>query len=230
MKFENSGTRDYTLTVDASSETRTKTGSFSTTQDIPPITISISNPSSGETINNYKTTIQYGFDSPEDFNYTVSVDGRQLESLSLLEGQGSSESTTANCLAQGQHNLDITATGEKTGTKTDKAYYFSTSEPEPIADMVVTNPRSGEKIGSGEQVPVAYSVLGCSSVNFEAYLIDDTGTKLQDVDQASVSAGQNYQPQAVSFTLQDTGDYSLVMNATDGSSSKSLERQFTVVN
>lgn len=225
VKFENSGTRDYTLTVDSSSETRTETGSFTTEQDMPPIEINIDNPTDGETIDDYKTNIEYGFDSPEDFNYTIDVDGRELESLELLEGQGNSQSVTARCLKEGVHTLEIEADGLETGAKNSKAVNFETSSSMPIVDFAGVSPSDGETLSS--PLYVQYSVRACKAIDFQAEIREGEST-ITNVEDTSLSQYETiFPPNQNSYSL-DSDKYSLILSADSGASSKILNNSFTV--
>ncbi|QKQ98823.1 hypothetical protein GKQ38_04850 [Candidatus Nanohaloarchaea archaeon] len=219
IKFENSGTRDYTLEVQTDGNRRTKTGSFTTEQDMPPIQISISNPSSGETINDYKTTIQYGFDSPEDFNYTLSVDGRHLDSLSLLSGQ-TSRQAVANCLTQGQHTLEIVAKGEKTG-KTTKTIQFTSSVAQPLADIQIDSPKSSETV----QNPVGfyYKITACQDISY------DVSTEGQNLDSGSLSAYSiALSPPGLEKDYSSLGKHNWTISVSNGSQTLKKEIMFSV--
>ncbi len=224
LKFENSGTRQYTLEINTVSETRIKTGRFTTQKDMPPIDITIDSPTDGAMINDYKTAIQYGFDAPEDFNYNISIDDKILSHEYIPEGRGSNLVKNVNCIESGQHSIKIEAQGENSDAFYSKEVSYETGKPLPIADLIVNVPEEDEALNNPSLIN--YAVTSCRELSFSSKILQGN-TIVKTIQNLSANDGEIIRsPEELSGI--DSGKYNLSLSVENQTHENNLKVPFEV--
>lgn len=172
-----------------------------------PVSISISSPSDGETLDHDEDIAISGTASNVDF-VSVTVNDTDL----VVSGRTSWSATFADP-EPGEYTIQATATGEQGGTATDTVTVTVAEppEPEPVS-VVISSPRSGASFGPGEQVDITGFASG-----------DDLDVNVS-VDGEDLTVTGSNQFSATWTTPEDSGDYEITATAIGdgGTATKSV--------
>jgi len=227
VSYVNSGTRSFEVTVESDSETVTRTGSFTTSQDMPAPEININAPIKDSSISSYKTNAGIVVDSPDDFQYSLEVDGRKISEGTRLQSQDNIDKEIT-CLESGSHQLEISATGESTGKETIETVNFESTEPRPIADLEIISPQQGETIES--PIRPAYELTACEQNvegRMEYYQNDNRQGTLKQSDLGQFETMEESKPTPESASVSQ-GVYDVVLKAVTNSDSVNVTNEVTV--
>jgi hypothetical protein len=205
--IENSGTHDFTISASNQEESRQITGTFNTTEDVPPPSIFIDAPSEGASWGGSRASIRTRIDSVEPFEYDIKVNSKKI-----TEGIGESGlqefDPTAYCLEPQQHQLEVGATGQEYGKTSTKTISFETTGTPPALQKKWSKPTKNEEVQS--PVKFNYTVVGCQdSVNYNVY-VKQGGTTIQTIDSGTLNKYQISNAPDQDFSLS-SGDYTFVL-------------------
>ncbi|PSH02406.1 MAG: hypothetical protein BRC26_00710, partial [Nanohaloarchaea archaeon QH_8_44_6] len=145
--------------------------SFSTSQESPPIDISLQSPGEGESITGSEVAFNVSVDSPYNYRFMLFIDG-EARYNSSLHSEEEPYLIRRDMSTSGQHNWKARAVADQTGEIFNSSQRsFSTSEGAGFATVDLVYPDDGASGDPGEQgVRFEWEVEAFEQVNYEMVL------------------------------------------------------------
>lgn len=99
----------------------------------------VENPNNETIIEGHSVNIGFGFDFDEAFEYSVYLNGEEVESLRLLADQGNERSLAVSGLTPKTHTLEVVARPESGRRESSGIYVFETTEEPLLAVKYITS-------------------------------------------------------------------------------------------
>lgn len=184
-----------------------------------PFNISINSPSSGESIQDYQTTIKYKINYSVSHNTKVytKLDGQVIDSIEFND-EFLADNTDTGAISKGQHSTQVILQDlEKDQNITSSQISFETTENPPIARLNLESPNEGQTFSSSDNIQVEYSTDVYEDSTHYVWVNGNTTMAPSKSFAASESGTYSF-----SIGTLDPGDYTLMVQAREDSSSDDI--------
>jgi hypothetical protein len=200
--FELPNEEEITITTETGLDELTKSVDG---YEYQPVNINFITPSNGETVNDYRTTFNFGIENEEVVSYEFYIDGSLKDSGDIPESQNISYQEDHILADSGEHSLTLTVFGSEDQTLAEETRNFETTEPMPEISFDLQNPADGTTVNDYEST-FQFDVDSEMDYDFE-FVVNDTV-----VENTDLLAGQSLN--SVTHVFDNTGTHNWRIRAT----------------